>query len=334
MQQILKQRRDSNHQIHFRDDLSEYSSPSLWGEGSGPLSLFDHRLVPEGLQARRTAGEALLQLRWERQCEADAEACSICGAGGAAVRLCLGLRLHCGRMRSEAPRRSAVVFMWSEVHSLILLPLEGKGPYLIAVTTCRLREGSREWILQAGSLRGRARWAVEMSAAILRERNSAAGQGRTGAACQCCSSGRNARLSTVLFMDMLRLCCEAARLQPSAEGMERIVEVLVLMMEGREHSQTLDSTFAGLHFPLAALRRFSDSVQRVRAIFVEWQWWRRTALLLQSPEGWDVELWRGRVLPFVWPVDASLRDPKVVGYPTIVDAQLAAAAERCRRILL
>jgi len=236
--------------------------------------------------------------------------------------------------------RSSVVFTWAEVQSVTLLPYEGKGPYLIAVITFKWREdGSREWLLQAGSLRARARWGVEMSAAILRERNGP-GQARGGSSSKCCGSGRSASLSTALFMDMVRICCEAARLRPSAEGMERLVEVLDLMMERGDRGQSSSANgesstqlSSASHFPLAALRRFSDSVRRAHLTFKEWQWWRMTALLLHPPDCWDAELWRSHVLPFVWPAEPSLREPTTSGYPATVEAQLAGAAERCRRML-
>uniref|UniRef100_A0A7S4VUE2 Uncharacterized protein n=1 Tax=Alexandrium monilatum TaxID=311494 RepID=A0A7S4VUE2_9DINO len=345
MQQILNQRRESKHSIHFRDDLSEYSSPSCWGDGPGPLSLSDHRVSAEGLQARRTVGEALLQAQWERQCEADAEACgdALKCCGSRTARFCLSnLRLRLGGLRPEAlrrtPTRPSVIFTWAEVQNVILLPYEGKGPYLIAVTTFRWREdGTREWLLQAGSLRSRARWGVEMCAAILRDRNGALQQ-QDSSSCKCCGTGRSSTLSTALFMDMVRISCEAARLRPSAHCMERLVEVLDLMMERGETGQgpggSTDMQLPGAsHFPLAALRRFSDTVRRAHVVFGDWQWWREVALLLRAPDGWDPELWRDKVLPFVQPVEPSLRDPRVPGYPAAVDTQLAGAAERCRRML-
>eukprot|EP00414_Alexandrium_minutum_P000403 CAMPEP_0113836946 /NCGR_PEP_ID=MMETSP0328-20130328/9740_1 /TAXON_ID=39455 /ORGANISM="Alexandrium minutum" /LENGTH=374 /DNA_ID=CAMNT_0000805373 /DNA_START=1 /DNA_END=1121 /DNA_ORIENTATION=- /assembly_acc=CAM_ASM_000350 len=336
MQQILTQRRESKHSIHFRDDLSEYSSPSSWGDGPGPLSLSDYRVTAEGLQARRTVGEALLQAQWERQCEADAEACgdALQVFGESHQPPLHRLRLVLGGSRTEALRRAtnrpSVIFTWTEVQSVILLPYEGKGPYLIAVTTFRWREdGTREWLLQAANLRARARWGIEMSAAILRDRNGM-GQVKGNGACKCCGSGRGSSLSTALFMDMVRISCEAARLQPSAEGMERLVEVLDLMMERGEHTQSSGGTaemnlqFSGApHFPLAALRRFSDSVRRAHLVFKDWQWWREAAMLLHPPEGWDAELWRDGVLPFTWPAEPSLRDPRSTGYPAAVDGQLA-----------
>mmetsp|Transcript_59655 Transcript_59655/g.134406 ORF Transcript_59655/g.134406 Transcript_59655/m.134406 type:complete len:344 (-) Transcript_59655:87-1118(-) len=342
MQQILNQRRESKHAIHFRDDLSEYSSPSSWGEGPGPLSVADHRLAADGLQARRTVGEALLRAQWERQCEARSEKCKCLGSRTA--RWFLGsLQLGLSSLRLEAlgrvPYRPSVVFTWAEVQSVILLPYEEvKGPFLIAVTTFRPREdGSREWLLQAGSLRRRARWGIEMIAALLRDR------GRTKEAfgsgpCKCCGSGRSGRLSTALFMDMVRVACEAARLQPSAEGMGRLVEVLELLVEGRHQGQgggmEVGSQVSGTpHFPLAALKRFGDSVQRARVDFIEWQQWREVALLVRQPDGWDADLWRGRVLPFLWPREPSLRDLSSAGYPAAVGSQLAGAAERCRRTM-
>ena len=56
------------------------------------------------------------------------------------------------------------------------------------------------------------------------------------------------------------------------------------------------------------------------------------AVLLRSPGPLGVDLWCTKVLPFLCPQDPALRDtadPSV--YPSAVAAQLAAAAERCRR---
>jgi len=342
MQHILSQRRDSKHSIHFRDDLSEYSSPSSWGDGPGPLSVADHRLAADGLQARRTVGEAVLRAERERQFEAAGEKCK-CLGNRTARRLLSGLHQGLNGLRLEGlgrtPSRPSVVFTWIDVQSIILLPHEQKkGPYLIAVTTLRPREdGSREWLLQAASLRARARWGIEMIAVLLRDRGSTKEAFGSGP-CKCCSSGRTGRLSTALFMDMVRIACEAARLQPSVEGMTALIEVLELLVEGRQQAQ--GGTEMGVqlpstpHFPLAALRRFGESVRRARQDFVEWQQWRELALLIRQPEGWDRDLWRGHVLPFLWPREPSLREVTVAGYPVAVDAQLTAAAERCRRTML
>lgn len=329
---LILTRRDAKHTINFRDDLSEYSSPSSWGDGPGPLSLSDHRLAAEGLQAKRTVGEALLRAQWERQCEADAEACNdACACLGArAARLC---RV---RLRRSRPR-PAVLFSWSEVQSLVLLPYDPKGPYLIAINTFRLREtGTGEWLMQAASLRDRARWGIEMMAAILRDRK--AGGSPVNAPCSCCGAGRTNGLSLALFMDVARVACEVARLQPSAGGMQRLIEVLDLLVEsgssgpGTSMQETSQPSTIFV-FPLAGLRRFGDATRRAYADFEEWQWWREVSKLLRPPHGWDASLWQGRVLPFVWPRDASLRDPHATVYPAMVDIQLANAAERYRRTL-
>lgn len=320
--------------IHFRDDLSEYSSPSSWGDGPGPLSLLDHRLANEGLQARRTAGEALIRAEWERRCEKDAE------AYGDACRRCLGFKTA-PKLCFTAFRRSAgvrgrpsVVFTWADVQSIILLPCEEKGPYLIAVTTYRQREdGSNEFILQAGSLRARTRWGVEMMAALLRERLASETQ---AGHCKCVHSGRSSRLSSALFMDFVRMACEVARLQPSADCMGRLAEVLELLGEAGQpqvgHAAGAEGLPAAIvHFPLAALQRFRDATLRARADFLAWQSWREVALLLRCPPGWDEHVWKTRVLPFVSPQDPSLCRTSTTEYPSAVDLQLVSAAERCRR---
>lgn len=314
-------RRESKHTIHFRDDLSEYSSPSAWGD-CNPLSLGDHRLTAFGLQARRTVGEAVLRAQWERQCEADAEACRCFGSP--AARRCL-------EVIRRTPPQPAIVFQWSEVQSLILIPHEGERcPYLIAVDS---QDGSREWLLQAGSQRGRARWAVEMTAAVLRERQAA----QVGGGCTC-SGNHSGRLSTSLFMDMVRVACEVARLQPSPECIERLIEALDLLMESRQMGPCRGAE-SGVHqpgalcFPLAPLRRFAGAARRTHADFVEWRRWREVVRLVQAPCGCDAALWSERVLPFLGPQDSSMRDPLFKGYPPAVDSQLAAAAERCRRTL-
>lgn len=345
MQQILSQRRECKQTIHFRDDLSEYSSPSTWGDRSGPLSLCDHRIAPEGLQARRTAGEALLHAQWERHCEASTDSCRCVSQRRA--RLCLGgLALGLTGLRLKALQHMQsrpVVFTWAEVQSFILLPSEGRGPCLIAVGTFRLRDdGSREWLLQAGSLRSRAQWALDMVAAVLRDRRGElGGQGISGGGCKCCGSSRSNRISTALYMDMVRITCEVARAHPSAKEMQGLVEVLNLMTDSSWEGQSpslaiLESPAAATapHFPMAALRRFSDSVLRAHSAFLNWQQWLEVALLLRSPGPLGVDLWCTKVLPFLCPQDPALRDtadPSV--YPSAVAAQLAAAAERCRRTL-
>lgn len=327
-------RRETNkNSIHFRDDLSEYSSPSSWGDGPGPLSLLDHRLAVDGLQARRTVGEALVLAERERKYQEERE------AGGDSCNRCLGIKVAAPRLglsvfrRSAAPKPS-VVFTYAEVQSLILLPYEEKGPYLIAVTAQRLREdGSREWLLQAGSLRARTRWAVEMTAALLRDRlTSTDAHSRV----KCVHSGRTSRVPNVLFMDLVRIACEAARLRPSAECMARLIEAVELLMEVGQPTQALAGDGpppAIVHFPMAALQRFRDMTERAREDFFSWQRWREVALLVRCPPGWDEHLWRDRVLPFLAPLEPSLRNTSTSDYPAAVDQQLASAADRCRRTL-
>eukprot|EP00927_Polykrikos_kofoidii_P056499 TRINITY_DN50606_c0_g1_i1.p1 TRINITY_DN50606_c0_g1~~TRINITY_DN50606_c0_g1_i1.p1 ORF type:complete len:351 (+),score=29.69 TRINITY_DN50606_c0_g1_i1:83-1135(+) len=349
----MQLRRDSKRsEVHFRDDLSEYSSPSNWGERPGPLYFGDHRLTTEGLQARRTVGEAILKAEWERRRDL-AEVCA---------DKCACLNLRTPRMHFEAfgfrPLHK-LVFAWADVQSIILLPFEERGPYLLCVTTFRLREdGSREWMLQAASLRGRARWAIDMMAAILRERSNTPQHG-------CCSSNRDrGPLSLSLFMDMARIACEVARLQPSVGGLERLIEALDLLAGGRRPAQNALTSprlgasgrrpssvdIAGIgarvhsasaeaalmpapHFPLAALRRFGDAARRAAADFAEWRRWRELCLLIRPPRGVDIDFWQSYVLPYLCPREPSLRDTTNQVYPVSIDHQLASAAERWRRTL-
>lgn len=341
--------------IHFRDDLSEYSNPSNWGERSGPLSLSDHRVHAEGLQARRTVGEAILRAQWERQRDAEAEVCTencTC-LGPRAARLCLGaLR--------RAPPRPATLFTWGEVQSLLMLPSEEKGPFLIVVTTFRPREdGSREWMLQAGSLRARARWGAEMCVATIRDRLSAT-MPVVNTRCGCC--GRATSLSLALFMDMVRVACEVARLQPSAEDMERLMELLDMLVDSQVGSSESRRQRRGgsperggspdppampasqhrpaPHIPVAALRRFKDAVRRAHSDFLLWRQWWEVSRLVRPPCGWDADLWLSRVLPFLQPEDPTGEMPSAqelrhtpMGYPPCVDNQVTSAAERCHRTL-
>lgn len=329
------QRRPS-HSIHFRDDLSEYSCPSTWGDRPGPLHLGDHRIVPEGLQARRTVGEALLRAEMERQreerLEKYADRCS-----------CLGARTarHLMDAFQRIPQQPSLIFAWTEVQSILLLPCDEKGPYLICIATFRRGDGLSEWVLQAGSLRGRSRWGIEMMAALLRERKASSPV--------CCSGPRRegGSLSLSLFMDMARIACEVARLRPSATTMDRLVEALDLLAETQRPpggAPMVDRGVGGLsaaaaemlpapHFPLASLRRFGDTVRRASADFTEWRRWREVSRLLREPPGWDPHVWRNNVLPFLWPSDPTLRDNKSAEYPAAVDHQLTSAAERWRKTL-
>lgn len=330
--------------INFRDDLSEYSSPSNWGERPGPLSLGDHRAERFGLRARRTVGEALLQAQRERDWDTSTETCTReCRCMGPRVaRFCLS------PLRRAPPPRTPVVFTWSEVQSLILLPPEESPAasfYLIAVTTFRVREGfSKEWILQAGSLRGRARWGIEMVALVLRDRVAAGGV-HDGGPCRCCGTGRANCLSLALFMDMARVACETARLQPSPSSLELLTEVLEVLGENHRnlpHSAEVASLpLVGPHFPVAALRRFCCSVRRAHTDLQEWNSWRDIVRLIRAPAKIDLSLWEGKILPFLCPHEPSLRDPATfrragseeLVYPAAVSDQLSNAAERCRRTL-
>eukprot|EP00930_Biecheleria_cincta_P038733 TRINITY_DN26613_c0_g1_i1.p1 TRINITY_DN26613_c0_g1~~TRINITY_DN26613_c0_g1_i1.p1 ORF type:complete len:333 (-),score=48.56 TRINITY_DN26613_c0_g1_i1:2-1000(-) len=329
-------RGSSKQIIHFRDDVSELSSPSNWGDRPGPLSLADHRLTTEGLQARRTAGEALLRARCQRQREAEVQACSL------ACR-CLGSRVAkaCVDVFRGGPvvnQRPSMVFTWSEVQSIILLPCESetRGPFLIAVTTLRLQAG--ELLLQAASARSRARWAVEMMTFILKER---APDDSGHARCNLCSTGRGgSALPTVLFMDMMRIVCEAARTQPSPEGIALLAEALEMLSLRQGFHGTVPSEpgqgycyASAMHFPSAAMCRFREAARRAQEDLEEWCSWREVTKLLPVPKGLEEALWRTRVLPFLCPRDASLRDTELLGYPVAVESQLVSAAERCRRIV-
>eukprot|EP00931_Biecheleriopsis_adriatica_P077649 TRINITY_DN51168_c0_g1_i1.p1 TRINITY_DN51168_c0_g1~~TRINITY_DN51168_c0_g1_i1.p1 ORF type:complete len:332 (+),score=52.06 TRINITY_DN51168_c0_g1_i1:69-1064(+) len=324
--------------IHFRDDLSEHSGLSNWGDRPGPLSLADHRIVGEGLQARRTAGEALMLARLERQRSADTESCSRC-VGGRVAKACVEV------FRGSIPNRPAMVFTWAEVQSIILLPCESetKGPFLIAVSSFRLQEH----LLQAGSARSRARWAVNMMTSILKDRHSSrealsGGLGRSKG-CNCYGAGNAMQLPTVLFMDMMRIACEAARLRPSVEGIKRLVEALELLsdshwpgLKGMNAGSTGSSDLvigqypAVPHFPLMALRRFAEAARRAQEDFAEWQRWREVTKLVHPPKGFDEELWRSRILSFVRPQGEAADS---ASYPSSVESQLITAAERCRRTL-
>lgn len=340
--QSLWQNRDSKRSIDFRDDLSEYSCPSNWGDRPGPLSLSDHRIVPEGLQARRTVGEALVQAKWEKCLDERAEVCagkcSCMGARAAKVFIDAFRRM---------PSQPSLIFAWSDVQSIILLPYEERGPYLICVATCRPRDGTREWVLQAGNPRGRARWAIEMMTGVLRDRCRSS-------PIDCCPAsgllGREVGLSLSLFMDMARIACEVARHRPSAEGLERLIEALDLLAEGQKHPgfDGLNDPRPGVigfaataeaallpapHFPLVPLRRFGDAARRAAADFAEWRRWREVSLLLRNPPGWDPDFWQANILPFLWPQDPSLRDPRSKVYPPAVDQTLSNAADRWRKTL-
>lgn len=340
MQHTLRPRSMStcrDRPINFRDDLSEYSSPSSWGERPGPLSLADHRLTREGLQARRTVGEALMQAQRERDWEHSTELCAKdCRClSHRAARFCLT------PLRRTGAYRPSMLFAWAEVQSIILLPYEDKGPYLMAVSTFRLRDGvSREWLLQAASPRGRARWAMEMITLILRERTS--GNMADGGTCGCYGPGRTNGLSLALFMDMVRVACEMAQLQPSPQSMKLLVEVLDKLAEN--HSSPglapghleMPHSLVSPHFPVAALRRFGDTVRKAQRDFEEFRHYRDVVRLLHAPPAVDSVVWEKRVLPFLRPADPGLQDivfRRDVAYPEPIGSALASAVERCRRTL-
>lgn len=334
-------RRDSKSTIHFRDDLSEYSNTSSWSESAGPLNFRDYRIVSEGLQEKRTLAEAVLRAEWERQRDEETkmatrtrEGCSTC-VGEA----CLGPKLNRIRLRllgRAPPPKPAVVFSWSEVRSLVLLPCGEAGPYLMVITTFRLPE-EREWLLQAPSLRARARWGIEMVASILRSKCASVSQ--DGNMKCCCSSSVQPLVSTAFFMDSARVACEAAKCQPSIEGMELLAEVLDLLAESQHRGQCGDvsPTLAPApHIPIAALRRFGDAVRRASADLMEWQQWHLTAQLIMPKHSLEADVWCKHLLPFLSPREPSLRDVGAgkENYPQTVDHQLGVAAERCRRTLL
>lgn len=338
MQHLGRRVECKNTALSFRDDLSEYSSPSSWGD-FGPLSVCDHCLAFDGLQARRTAGEALLRAEWERKCEEEAKACNdACKACSPCIAFHVGSqrvsfsvnppRLSITALRQPAPSKPSVVFTWAEVQSLLLLPHEERGPYLIALSTERAREdGSREWLLQAGSLRARSRWAVDITTALLKERK--ASEAKAERFKSGCVAGRpTCRVSNLLFTDLVRIACEAARMQPSPDCMGRIMEALDLLCE-----VPVTADAGAIFFSMAPLQRFRDATSRAREDFFSWQRWREVALVLRSPPGLDEHVWRTHVLPFLAPQDPSLRCTDTAEYPAALDGQLVNASERCRRTL-
>lgn len=329
------QRKNSKHSIYADDLLSEYSNPLNWGDRPGPFSLCDYRITIAGLQARRTAGEAILCAQWEQQREADAETCT-------KSCQCFGPRLARWFVQTvrPTPSRPPPIFYWVDVQSFVLVPHEDKGPYLIAVAILpRLQGGNglrpRELVLQAGSPRLRARWGIEMSAAILAAAEPKGGGGSVGGGlCRCCGPDCG-RMSLALFMDMVRVACEVARLQPSEEGMERLIEVLAKLGEDSRPGNRGGGVDVAIppvpQFPLAALRRFCEATKRAHEDFREYCHWQMLLRLVPPSNGLDTAIWRGRVLPFLAPSDTSLRDAAAGVYPAAVDSQLTNAAERCRR---
>jgi len=315
-------RRDSP--IHYRDDLSEYSNASSSETGPGPLNVCDYRVVAEGLQERRTVAMAVVRAEWERQLHQqihqEAKFCNVKYArvGPRATRRCFQV----WRRTRAPPSQPAVKFTWSEVQSLVLLPAGESPPYLMVITTCRLPE-EKEWLLQAGSLRGRARFAVEVVAAVLRARRAV--KQREGTSCsRCCASGNVSSALEAFHMDAARAACETARLQPSPEGMERLEEVLNLLAKSQLQQPLIPNT---------AFQRFGDVVRRCRTDFSEWQQWQVLSHLILPPPGWDAVIWNEHILPFLLPRDPTLRNADFRTYPATVDHHLAIAVERCQRTL-
>lgn len=311
-------RRDSS--IHYRDDLSEYSSASSSETGPGPLSVGDYRIGAEGLQERRTVAMAVVRAEWERQLDQEAKFCTVKYAcvGPRTARRCFQV----WRRTRAQPSQPAVMFTWSDVQSLVLLPTGESPSYLMVITTCRLPE-EKEWLLEAKSLRARARFAIEMVAAVLRARRAA--KSREGTSCsRCCVSGNVSSVLEAFHMDAARAACETARLQPSPEGMERLAEVLSLLAKSQRQQPLIPNT---------AFQRFGDVVRRCRQDFAEWQQWKMISQLLLPPPGWPPVIWNEHILAFLLPREPSLRNADSGTYPVTVDHQLAIAAERCQRTL-
>mmetsp|Transcript_835 Transcript_835/g.2453 ORF Transcript_835/g.2453 Transcript_835/m.2453 type:complete len:360 (-) Transcript_835:174-1253(-) len=323
--------------LHFRDDLSEYSHPSNWGDWKGPLSISDYKLHHDGLQARRTVGEAILRAQHLRH--TDSETC---------MRHCqcfrprptLRLRKYLGswnRIR-RVPSHSQTLFLWAEVQSVVLVPTdELRGPCLLAVSTFRREreEGTREWLLQAGSFRGRACWSLELVASLLRHHCSERGS----SPCICNANVRPFGLSMPLFMDMSRIACEVGRLRPSTDSMETLMEVLDMLADGRRPGDEAPVLSAPPHLPVAALRRFREAVRRAHSDFLDWLRWREVVLYVRAPAALEDTLWHRHVLPFIQPrelmqlEDLSHEKLCLKKYPDFVEAPLTSAAERCRRTL-
>mmetsp|Transcript_10541 Transcript_10541/g.23968 ORF Transcript_10541/g.23968 Transcript_10541/m.23968 type:complete len:371 (+) Transcript_10541:116-1228(+) len=330
--------------LHFRDDLSEYSNPSNWGDWKGPLSISDYRFHAEGLQPRRTVGEALLRAQHLRHAESDNSHsrahCQSCFR----PRLPAKLRRDFGSSRRKPSHSQTLLFTWPEVQYIVLVPTEEqKGPCLLAISTLRTvrDEGTREreWLLQAGGKRARACWSLELVAAILRHHANNRGGSPSG----FYGHGRTAvGLSLPLFMDMSRIACEVGRFQPSIESMETLIAVLDMLADGRRPGCVESVLPTPPHLPIAALRRFRDAVKQAHSDFFEWQRWREVVLFIRSPDPLDETIWQRHVVPFLKPKELflpsnqeDLAHEKLVlkKYPDFVEVPLTSAAERCRRTL-
>jgi hypothetical protein len=334
----------SRRDIHFRDDLSEYSNASTWSDGTCSLNVTDYRFVSEGLQARPTVAEAILRAEWEKRLDIDKIGCATrmpCLSDRAAKAFLHLLRrtpLRDGWKQHGFSKRPAVAFTWAEVQSIIFLQNDGQQEvppiYRIVVTTFKMPE-EREFLLQAGTPRARARFGVEMVKAILRVRMR--DLGKDADPTHCCGSATTPGVTLAFFMDAARITCEAARVQPSPEGMECLARCLDMLAESQcleEDSQGGSETRAPApHIPIVALRRFRDSVRQARAAFAEWQRWRLLVRLLQRPMWCDDPIWTGHILPMARPSSVACEDADADGYPASVGQILATAAERCRRTL-
>merc|ERR1719310_1409609 len=150
----------------------------------------------------------MARAEWERQLDAESKLRGSkrqygCVQPRAAFRrLCRGLR----RSRSTSMRAN-VMFTWSEVQSIMLLPAGSSAPYLMVITTYRLPE-EKEWLLEAGSQRARALWAIEIVLAVLRAKTADLRKS-DGGVCKCISCSKEcARLPEALLMDAARVACD------------------------------------------------------------------------------------------------------------------------------
>lgn len=305
-----------NSRISFNDEDSEWDGLSSWGDGPEWLSLSDHRLSPEGLQARRTVGEALLQAKPELR--AGWYQNVLCRRG--VDRCCFG--------------GGSLVFPWAEVTSLCLVPADSRTPsYLISVSTIGARDTlAREWLLQAANARDRAFFCLEMGFKIAKARTQR--QGQVG--CGTVSCGRQG-LSIALSTDLVRVACEAAHSRPSQSALQNLIDLLRLLTEseGSSINQCCASSLqvpAG-GFPLAALQRFGLVVEEAAMHFEEWRRFREVALLVQAPHGIDAAIWKNHLMKFLWPQEPSLRDLSTDVCPVAIDEKLSGAAKRCYKAL-
>lgn len=302
--------------ISISDSRSEYGEePGEAGRPLKTLSISDHELIPEGIQARRTAGEA--QIEWERRHLREIQ-----GSTG-----CISIERALWRSPAAEPRR--VVLAWAEVDSVCLLSSRGRVPqHLIVVSALRQRDGTRrDVLLQAGSARELAHWGLAVAVAVARERIAAPVTGGT--------TGRAGALPLALSMDLARIGCRAAQLWPSPKGLKQLISVMDLLVTAHASAQSVVAAAGPTQppFPLMALERFCEAARQALVDFEEWRRWREAALLVRPPHGIDSVTWVGHVVPFLSPEGASMRNPRSNEYPLEVEKQLAVAARRCRRAL-